>query len=331
MLETKLRALESLGCTKGKFADFLEPLVESCLPESVLGAWERSRISGDADDSRSQRSLEKLMSFCVMRGSTNIEKFKSNIELSDVTCNENDIDLLIGAYLIGKLLTGRCVQLNFVLAAIYTKLGWTVIGKETGLYSIDDYPVTDSVQTVLFLYVDNASLRELQDIESLGNREPIKNVSKRKAFHEKLTVLPDCWYEVELPWKLDARANLPNNKELALQRRENAILKARNKGMISLCFVFCMLILCFINNCNKNSVSKSSKVILSEIEGAETVLIRLIQGECFSIANAVPSVDVFKDENGILRVKTRITERKGVLNFLNPILLPNNFTLTKRF
>ncbi|GBL74825.1 hypothetical protein AVEN_243674-1 [Araneus ventricosus] len=63
MLETKLRALESLGRIKEKFADFLEPLVESCLPESVLRAWERSRISGVAVDSTSQRSLEKLMSF----------------------------------------------------------------------------------------------------------------------------------------------------------------------------------------------------------------------------------------------------------------------------
>ncbi|GBO11365.1 hypothetical protein AVEN_47287-1 [Araneus ventricosus] len=120
----------------------------------------------------------------------------NNIELSDVTCNE--IDLLIGADLIGKLLTGRSVQLNFGLTAIHTKLGWTVIGKETGLYSGDDYPIMDSVQTVLSLYVNNASLRELWDIESLGIREPIENVSKRKAFdeqlkefHEKLTVLPE--------------------------------------------------------------------------------------------------------------------------------------------
>ncbi|XP_055936868.1 uncharacterized protein LOC129966467 [Argiope bruennichi] len=63
MLETKLRALKSLGRTKEKFADFLEPLVESCLPESVLRAWERSRVSEDSDDSTSQRSLEKLMCF----------------------------------------------------------------------------------------------------------------------------------------------------------------------------------------------------------------------------------------------------------------------------
>ncbi|GFV47908.1 integrase catalytic domain-containing protein [Trichonephila clavipes] len=36
MLATKLRALESFGHTKDKFTDFLEPLVESCLPENVL-------------------------------------------------------------------------------------------------------------------------------------------------------------------------------------------------------------------------------------------------------------------------------------------------------
>ncbi|XP_055940811.1 uncharacterized protein LOC129971242 [Argiope bruennichi] len=57
MLETKLRALESLGRTKEKFADFLGPLVESCLPENVLRAWERSRISESTDDATSQRSL----------------------------------------------------------------------------------------------------------------------------------------------------------------------------------------------------------------------------------------------------------------------------------
>ncbi|GFY05344.1 integrase catalytic domain-containing protein [Trichonephila clavipes] len=65
MLETKLRALESLGSTKEKFADFLEPLVESCLPENVLRALERRRISESTDDATSQRSLEKLM--CVLR------------------------------------------------------------------------------------------------------------------------------------------------------------------------------------------------------------------------------------------------------------------------
>ncbi|GBM92177.1 hypothetical protein AVEN_261332-1 [Araneus ventricosus] len=91
----------------------------------------------------------------------------------------------------------------------------------------------DSVQTVLSLYVNSASMRELWDIESLGIREPIEYVSKRKAFdeqlkefHEKLTILPDDGSEIELPWKLDAGANLPGNKESALKRQESAILRA---------------------------------------------------------------------------------------------------------
>ncbi|GBM77476.1 hypothetical protein AVEN_94285-1 [Araneus ventricosus] len=90
------------------------------------------------------------------------------IESSDLICTENEIGLLIGSTLIEKLLTGRCVQLSFGLAAIHAKLGWTVIGKETGLCSNDDNPVLDSVQTVLSLNVNNASLGELWDIEFLA-------------------------------------------------------------------------------------------------------------------------------------------------------------------
>ncbi|KAF8785674.1 hypothetical protein HNY73_011189 [Argiope bruennichi] len=320
MLETKLRALESLGRTKEKFADFLEPLVESCLPESVLRAWERSRVSEDNDDSSSQRSLEKLMCFvrheveseemislaregfgknngvvkrnnnknivsdvpdvataamlvrtnashdgipkgkpnCVFcekshlssdcflaqkmsydekkqgkKGSWPIRRdsytirehgiyaieindfngaFKlcsevfserkicgfapkienqhilenlriNKFELSDAFCNEDEIDLLLRADLIGKLLTGKCIQLNFGLAEIHAKLGWTVVGKETGLGSSNDEIIVDSfVQTVLSLYVNDIFLKELWEIDTLGIRDPIENVSKRKLF-----------------------------------------------------------------------------------------------------------------------------------------------------
>ncbi|GFX81217.1 DUF1758 domain-containing protein [Trichonephila clavipes] len=61
-LESKLRALENLEKTEEKFADFLGPLVESCLSENVLLAWERSRNSEDAV-SKSDRTLENLATF----------------------------------------------------------------------------------------------------------------------------------------------------------------------------------------------------------------------------------------------------------------------------
>ncbi|GBN85889.1 hypothetical protein AVEN_180976-1 [Araneus ventricosus] len=61
-LEAKIRALESLGRTQEKYDDFLSPLVESCLPEEILVAWERSRNIKDASQVE-DRSLEKLMHF----------------------------------------------------------------------------------------------------------------------------------------------------------------------------------------------------------------------------------------------------------------------------
>ncbi|GBM22771.1 hypothetical protein AVEN_238312-1 [Araneus ventricosus] len=58
----ELEALESLGRTQEKYGDFLSPLVESCLPEEILVAWERSRNMKDVSQV-DDRSLEKLMNF----------------------------------------------------------------------------------------------------------------------------------------------------------------------------------------------------------------------------------------------------------------------------
>ncbi|GFW03116.1 lysophospholipid acyltransferase 5 [Trichonephila clavipes] len=64
VLKSKLLALELLGRTQEKFADFLEPLVESCLPEAVLQAWERCRNAETTSEGQdSGRSLDRLMTF----------------------------------------------------------------------------------------------------------------------------------------------------------------------------------------------------------------------------------------------------------------------------
>ncbi|GFT87370.1 putative RNA-directed DNA polymerase from transposon X-element [Trichonephila clavipes] len=72
LLESKLIALESLGRTKEKFAAFLEPLVESCLPENVLRAWERSRSVEDSSPQDSARSLDILL--CFLRNEVQSEE-----------------------------------------------------------------------------------------------------------------------------------------------------------------------------------------------------------------------------------------------------------------
>ncbi|GFT50131.1 integrase catalytic domain-containing protein [Trichonephila clavipes] len=47
-----------------------------------------------------------------------------------------------------------------------------------------------------------------------------------------------------------------------------------------------------------------------DIENAERVLIRLVQDKMFPNLKSIPIVNVFKDNEGIIRVKTKITERR---------------------
>ncbi|GFT59391.1 putative RNA-directed DNA polymerase from transposon X-element [Trichonephila clavipes] len=72
LLESKLMTLESLGRKKEKFAEFLDPLVESCLPENELRAWERSRSVEDSSPQDSARSLDKLL--CFLRNEVQSEE-----------------------------------------------------------------------------------------------------------------------------------------------------------------------------------------------------------------------------------------------------------------
>ncbi|GBM54235.1 hypothetical protein AVEN_213716-1 [Araneus ventricosus] len=61
-LEAKIRALERRVRTQEKYGDFLSPLVESCLPEEALVAWERSR-NHSLTETKESRILEQLMNF----------------------------------------------------------------------------------------------------------------------------------------------------------------------------------------------------------------------------------------------------------------------------
>ncbi|GFT49471.1 integrase_H2C2 domain-containing protein [Trichonephila clavipes] len=55
----------------------------------------------------------------------------------------------------------------------------------------------------------------------------------------------------------------------------------------------------------------------------------LIQNQYFDDKNSVSSIDIFKDNVGILRVTTHETERKDLPDFLSPILSPSDCIFTK--
>ncbi|GFX42344.1 uncharacterized protein TNCV_110641 [Trichonephila clavipes] len=63
-IEAQLRALESLGVTKEKYAAMLFPLVESCLPAEILHAWERY-VGYSSDESDISGRYEVALSWVL--------------------------------------------------------------------------------------------------------------------------------------------------------------------------------------------------------------------------------------------------------------------------
>ncbi|GFT74612.1 DUF5641 domain-containing protein [Nephila pilipes] len=89
-------------------------------------------------------------------------------------------------------------------------------------------------------------------------------------------------------------------------------------------------VLRFINNCKLvNGKCKNNELSQSEFESSEKKLICLVQSQYLSNAKFLNSVITFVNNEGILRVKTKISNRDDERSFLYPILLPDKCEFTK--
>ncbi|GFV61493.1 DUF1758 domain-containing protein [Trichonephila clavipes] len=144
---------------------------------------------------------------------------RKKIKFTDSFRKETEINLLIGADILGKLLTGNSVELESGLTAVETKLGWTVLGKGSC--------VKDNIVTTLSMHSMNIPVNKLWELEVLGISSPTE-IEKQKTelslndFNNRIKILPDGRYEVELPWKYDS-LKLSSNKELVWKRHEGMI------------------------------------------------------------------------------------------------------------
>ncbi|GFX99458.1 integrase catalytic domain-containing protein [Trichonephila clavipes] len=88
----------------------------------------------------------------------------------------------------------------------------------------------------------------------------------------------------------------------------------------------------FVENLQKKKEEREhGELKVHELEKAENLIVKLIQLDSFSSEDGkkLKSISVFKDERVILRVKTKLTERKDLENFKYPILLPSKHKLVK--
>ncbi|GFV48253.1 DUF1758 domain-containing protein [Trichonephila clavipes] len=87
------------------------------------------------------------------------------------------------------------------------------------------------------MYVRNFKLTDLWSLESLGISDPTLEESKKNSyedalndFQQKLTILHNGRYELQLPWKHDP-VNLPD-KGLTWARHEKVIKRAESNGFL---------------------------------------------------------------------------------------------------
>ncbi|GFS97111.1 DUF1758 domain-containing protein [Nephila pilipes] len=124
---------------------------------------------------------------------------RKKIVFADFFREETDINLLIGADVLGKLLTGNTVILECGLTAVETKLRWTVFGK--GSCRIDN------ILPSLSMHSMSLPANKLWELEVLGiasENEKEKDDFNLKDFNDKIKILPNGRYEVELQRKLDS-------------------------------------------------------------------------------------------------------------------------------
>ncbi|GFW84207.1 integrase catalytic domain-containing protein [Trichonephila clavipes] len=156
-----------------------------------------------------------------------------NIEFSDSFSEDLEIDLLMGSNVLGRILIKKCWELDSGLSVVETKLENTVIGMQNNVCHIDR-----NVMTTLLMYVRNIKLTDLCSLENLGICNPTLEESKQNSyedalndFQQKLTILHNGRYELQLPWKHDP-VNLPENKGLTWARHENVIKRAESNGFL---------------------------------------------------------------------------------------------------
>ncbi|GBM67020.1 hypothetical protein AVEN_152529-1 [Araneus ventricosus] len=216
IINTLFGGSETKPREKGLYAIEIKALYESF--SACLEAFSEKKVCG---------FVPKINDRIILR-----ELKNRKIEITDPVSGEYEIDLLIGADLLGSLLTGEIVELDCGLTAVHTKLGWTITGKQNGTRSMGN------VMTTLSMHCRSVNLTEMWDLECLGITDSSQSLCRKKAhsehlnyFREKLTILPCGRYEVGLPWKSDSR-NLPDNKELSWKRHKKMVKRMKARGFL---------------------------------------------------------------------------------------------------
>ena len=157
---------------------------------------------------------------------------KLGIVFSDVGDDLPPIDVLIGADLFGKLLTGDLRPLTGGRVAIRTKFGWSLVG-ENGNILLEWY----EKEKVTSMSAKDFAVTQLWDLDTIGVRDPSDVKTKlqdeheaQQQFLETISRNEDGRYVVRLPWK-EGHPRLPDNWTEAERRLKRTVVKLKEAGL----------------------------------------------------------------------------------------------------
>ncbi|KAJ8980827.1 hypothetical protein NQ317_018407 [Molorchus minor] len=253
-----------------------------------------------------------------------------DIQISD-SRDDTPIELLIGADIAGKLYTGKkiCPEMRAGGDRNVTRLdfdGQDTPGKTSKLKTWEkqltwDTPVDPIMETHFRKWMEelpylsairiprwiNAGPEEAEQWNNLHYNEDEINIEKRKKL---VTVL------------LNSESKIMTSDDWHIYYFSQYLKTLR----------MCAWILRFIHNAINKYDKRKGDLSAEECGKSEILVLKLVQQESFGNENdeKLRGLNAFKDNNGLIRLKTRISNRDDHENFRFPIVLPAKHSLVNR-
>ncbi|GFQ95365.1 integrase catalytic domain-containing protein [Trichonephila clavata] len=294
--------------TSDKYVAMLLPLVESCIPEDILCIWLRNPPVSTAEESYSQK-LTQLLKFLRLEveGEQRVLLAKSGLISRDISRNKTEQS-----------------HRNENINTLPTRAALVSTDRDTLRCSvINEIPQNkgNTTKRTILSFV----LQFYDPIGILSAATLLPKIWLQEAWKIKLAwedPLPPEMYNRFSRWLLEvaslSKIEIPRYIIVSRKSELHVFVDASKNAYAACIFVRLVAwIKRFIVNCRDSPGDRNGgEISNSEFEIAEKILIRTVQRECFPEPRNAPTIKVVKDNEGLMRVKAKITERKDDPCFL---------------
>ncbi|GFT12828.1 uncharacterized protein K02A2.6 [Nephila pilipes] len=314
-LSTQLRALSSLGVTTDQCAVILYPLVESSLPTHILRSFERQRKNIDSEQSIS--TLDAIVSF--LKSEVQSEE-KIKFSRSEILASENR------KYLAESQRSISPSAELFIQESNDTFLTWIIRREQWSVF------VTNRISEI-------RKLTTWEDWLHISTDQNAADILSRGCGPKQLQ---KCKWWQGPAWLQNPKEQWPKSainideKEVEIEKRKS-VISANNTELESISLQLArrfsryskmIRVLAWVLRFQPKAKGfrKYTELTNEELLNAQKIIFRVVQKECYSNEETrknLRGLQVFEDEEGILRLKSRLINEEESKYFISSIILPS--------